>query len=128
MFLIEYYNKIGVQWLLWIFEIVVILNLHWKENLDTLTIVVIDQTYLCVIVVDKPLQDFYAGKYWSYDHYHVQVRPSDIRKKFIFEIPHIGVDVRGTLREFFPLDLLEKFFLVKEYHLGPYASLYVSKG
>jgi hypothetical protein len=55
MFLVEAHNKIGVQPLLWLSELVLIMNLHWKENPDTLTIVFINQTYLCFSVIDKPL-------------------------------------------------------------------------
>jgi hypothetical protein len=128
VFLIEAYNKIGVQPLLWLSELVVILNLHWKENPDTLAIVVINQTSLCVSVIDKPLQEFYAGEYWSSSRYHVQICPSDIREDFIVEFSYIGIVVRGIFREFFPLDLLEKFSPVREYCLGPYACLCVSKG
>jgi hypothetical protein len=108
-------------------ELVVILHLHWKENPDTLAIVIINQTSLCVCVVDKPLQEFYAGEYWSSSHYHVQVRSSDIQKTSSSSFLISG-SLCGYIREFFPLDLLEKFSPVREYCLGPYACLCVSKG
>jgi hypothetical protein len=71
MFLIEYYDKIDVHPLLRDSELVVILHHHWKEKSDTLAIVIINQTSVCVGVVDKLLQDFYAGEYWISSHYHV---------------------------------------------------------
>jgi hypothetical protein len=128
MFLIEVYNKIGVKPLLWVSELVVILHFHRKENPDTLAIVVINQTSLCVHVVDKPLQEFYAGEKWSSSRYHVEVRSSDIGKDFIVELSRIRVVVRSIFGKFFPLDLLEKFSPLWEYCLGPYACLCVSKG
>ena len=55
MELVEFYEEIGVQSLLRVSKLVITLHLYRKENPDTLAIVIIDQTYLCVSVVDKPL-------------------------------------------------------------------------
>jgi hypothetical protein len=128
MFLIETYDKIRVHPLLWLSELVVFMNLHWKENPDTPTIVIINKTYLCVSVIYKAFQEFYAGEYQSPARYHVQIRPSDIREEFIVKFSCIGIVVRGIFRELFPLDLLEKLSPVWEYCLGPYACLCVSEG
>jgi hypothetical protein len=48
-------------------------------------------------------------------------------KNVIIKFPHTEVTMRGIFRELFPLDLLENFSPVREYFLGPYYILYVSK-
>ena len=127
MFIIESYNKIGVQLLLWVSELVVILHFHQKENPDTLAIVVINQTSLCVCVVDNPFQEFDAGEYRSPAHHHVQIHLSNIPEDFIIEFSCIGIVVWGIFWEFLPLDFLEKFFPMRKHYLGPNVRLYVSK-
>jgi hypothetical protein len=107
--LVEFYNKISVQSLLRVSKLVITLHLYRKENPDTLTIVVINQTFLCVFLVDEPLQEFYVGEHWSSACYHVQVQSLDIRKNFVIELSHIGVAMQDIFWEFFLDDFLEDF-------------------
>jgi hypothetical protein len=62
MELIELYDEISVQSLLRVSKLVIVLDLHWNEYSDTLSIVITNKTFLCVRVVNEPFQEFYAGK------------------------------------------------------------------
>jgi len=128
MFFIETQNKISVQPLLWIFDLVVILNFHWEEKPDTLVVVVINQTSLCVSVINNPFQEFNAGEYRSPSHHHVQIRLSEIQEDFIVESSHIRIVVRGIFGEFLSINFLENLFPTQEYCLGPNVLFCVSKG
>ena len=93
MVLIKVDEEIDVQSLFQVSELVIILHLYWKENLDTLSIDVINQILMCVHVIDDPLQEFYVGEHWSSTCHHVQVRSSNILKNFIVDLSHMGVVV-----------------------------------
>jgi hypothetical protein len=71
MVLVDIYDEIGAQSLLWVSKFVLTLHLYRKENPNTLTIDVVNQTFLCVHVVDEPLHEFYAGEKWSSPCHHV---------------------------------------------------------
>jgi hypothetical protein len=62
MAFVELNDEIYIHPLLEVSEFVVFLDLYRKEHSDTLTIVIIDQVFLCVCVVNEPLQEFDTGK------------------------------------------------------------------
>jgi hypothetical protein len=125
--IIKVNDEISVHSLLWVSELLIFLHLYKKKNFVTLTIFIVDQELLCVCVVDEPLQQFYTRKHRGSARYHVQVRLSDIWKKFSIELPHVRVSMWDIFREFLWVDLLEEFSPVREYPLAPCVFLCVSK-
>jgi hypothetical protein len=58
-------------------------------------------------VINKPFQEFDAGKYQSPSCHHVQISLAYIRENFVIEFSHIRIAVWGILEGFLLLDFLK---------------------
>jgi hypothetical protein len=71
MELIELYHEVRVELLLWVPELIILLDLCREEKFDTSTILIVDQAFLPICVVDEPFQNLYAGENRGSTCHHV---------------------------------------------------------
>jgi hypothetical protein len=68
---IELHQEVYVELLLRILELVVFLDLCREEKSDTPTILIVNQTFIPVCMVDEPLKDLYARENEFFACHHV---------------------------------------------------------
>jgi hypothetical protein len=68
---VELHHEVCLEFLLCVPELVVFLDIFREENSNAPVILVIDQTFMPMFVVDESLQDLYAGGNWVYTRHHV---------------------------------------------------------
>ena len=68
---IEIHHEVHVEPLLWVPELVVFLDLCREEKSDAPAILIVDQKFIPIHVVDDPLQDLYAGENEGYSCHDV---------------------------------------------------------
>jgi hypothetical protein len=56
---IENHHEVYVEMLLWICELLVFMYLYREKNFDAPSILIVNQTFLLICVVDEPLKDLY---------------------------------------------------------------------
>jgi hypothetical protein len=91
------------------------------------TVIIINQTFLGINVVNDPLQELNARKYRRQDFYHVEISLANVGEDLIVELPYIRIAMWGIFEGLLFLDFLENFFPARKCHLGSNTCLHVSK-